>query len=237
MVPLSKRIAIEPDNLAEHEKESEQMIEKYQVKEAQRLDRQLQKECEATFAGLNESVVRLNSRLGKIAYIMGETAAAIREEETNQWMVECLCSQDYWLNIHSHVNLGLYYIALNDKPRMLSHILKAVYLMLLTYGETSPDLLVNLANLARIHQMHKEYADAIKCYKLAMKFVGQIYGQNHVKMSLCHSALAAVYCEMADVKMALHHQQENVAILKTVPLLLCRICPRRTPNSRTPSRY
>jgi hypothetical protein len=62
---------------------------------------------------------------------------------------------------------------------------KGIYLMLITYGETSPDLLVCLANLARIYQMNKEYNDAIKCYQVAMKFMEKIHGKYHVEISLC----------------------------------------------------
>lgn len=85
-------------------------------------------------------------------------------------------------------------------------MVKGLYLMLVTFGETSPDLLVSLANLARIYQMNKEYKEAIKCYKVAMKFVEQVHGKFHVKMSFCYTSLATISYEMSDLKSAIEHQ-------------------------------
>ena len=107
-------------------------------------------------------------------------------------MLESLHSQDYSLNIQSHINLGLYYIANNDKNKVVYYMVKGIYLMLITFGETSPDLLVSFANLARIYQMNKEYKEAIRCYKVAMKFIEQIHGKFHVKISFCYTSLATI---------------------------------------------
>jgi len=131
-------------------------------------------------------------------------------------MLESLHSQDHFLNIQTHLNLGLYYITSNDRNRVIYYMIKGLYLMLVTFGETSPDLLVSLANLARIYQMNKEYKEAIKCYKVAMKFVEQIHGKFHVKMSFCYTSLATISYEMSDLKSAIEHQTENVAILNKV---------------------
>ena len=46
-------------------------------------------------------------------------------------------------------------IAANDKNKVIYYMVKGIYLMLITFGETSPDLLVSFANLARIYQMNK----------------------------------------------------------------------------------
>lgn len=83
-------------------------------------------------------------------------------------MLHNLSSQDYYLSIQSHVNLGLYYLNAQDRNRVIYHMLKATYLMLVAFGETAPDLLVSLANLARGYQLGKEYSQAIKCYEMAM---------------------------------------------------------------------
>lgn len=72
-------------------------------------------------------------------------------------MLESLHGQDYWLNIQTHINLGLYYIAANDRNKVIYYMVKGIYLMLIAFGQTSPDLLVSFANLARIYQMNKEY--------------------------------------------------------------------------------
>jgi lipopolysaccharide biosynthesis regulator YciM len=96
---------------------------------------------------------------------------------------------------------------------------KGIYLMLMTFGETSPDLLVCLANIARIYQINKEYSEAIKCYHVAMKFMEQVHGKFHVEVAVCESSLASIYYEMADMKLAIEHQTENAAILKKVQSL------------------
>lgn len=80
---------------------------------------------------------------------------------------------------------------------------KGIYLMLIAFGETSPDLLVSFANLARIYHMNKEYKEAIQCYRTALKFVEQVHGKYHVKMSFCYTSLATICYEMADIRLAI----------------------------------
>lgn len=133
-------------------------------------------------------------------------------------MLESLHSQDYWLNIQSHINLGLYHIAANNRSKVVDYMTKGIFLMLMTFGETSPDLLVSFANLGRIHQMNKDYKEAIKCYRTAMKFVEQIHGKYHVKMSFCYTSLATIYYEIGDLRSAIEHQTENVGVLMKVHL-------------------
>jgi tetratricopeptide (TPR) repeat protein len=152
-------------------------------------------------------------------------------------LLECFYCQDHYLNIQTHTNLGFYHITLSERDKVVRYLLKGIYLMLLTFGETSPDLFISFANLARIYQIKKEYGNAIKCYRVAMRFVEQIHGKNHVKMSLCHTSLATIYYEMSDIKTAIEHQKENVSILRTVIVLSRRFCQRKTPSSGMPSKY
>lgn len=49
-----------------------------------------------------------------------------------------------------------------------------------------------------------------------MKFIEQVHGKFHVKMSFCYTSLATIYYEIADLKSAIEHQTENVAILNKV---------------------
>jgi tetratricopeptide (TPR) repeat protein len=216
IVPKVKRMRVEPENLSERERESEKLIEKYQVKEALRLDCELEKENMRVSGGLNDAGIKIFTRMGRILYVLGENRSAVAQEEKNLCLLEALHCQDNWLNIQSHINLGLYYIAANDKSRVVHYITKGIFLMLVTFGETSPDLLTSLANLARIHHLSKDYKEAIKCYRVAMKFIQQVHGRFHVKMSLCYISLATIYYEMADLKSAIEYQTENVAILNKV---------------------
>jgi hypothetical protein len=57
--------------------------------------------------------------------------------------------------IQAHQNLGLYYIGLGEKEKVVYHLKRNIYLMLMAFGETSPDLLVSLVNLAKIYQVNK----------------------------------------------------------------------------------
>ena len=120
--------------------------------------------------------------------------------------------------IQSHLNLGLYYIGVGDKDRVVYHMKKSLFLMLISFGETSPDLLICLANLARIYQMNKSYNDAIKCYNVAIYYIDKIHGKYHVKMSFCYTSLATISYEMGDLKKAIEYQTENVAILTQVDI-------------------
>jgi hypothetical protein len=49
-------------------------------------------------------------------------------------MLESLHCQDHWLNIQSHINLGLYNIAGNDKNKVIYYMAKGIYLMLIAFG-------------------------------------------------------------------------------------------------------
>ena len=153
-------------------------------------------------------------------------------------MLETLHSQDYWLNIQTHINLGLYYIADGDKNKVVYYMTKGIYLMLITFGQTSPDLLVSFANLARIYQMNKQYKEAIKCYKTAIKFIQQVHGKYHVKMSFCYTSLATICYEMSDIKSAIEHQTQNVSILLKVYFLdIFRFCLKLIQNFKMLRKY
>ena len=78
--------------------------------------------------------------------------------------------------------------------------------MLISFGETAPDLLVSFANLARCYQQGKDYVQAIKCYETAMQFIERVHGKYHVKLSFCLSSLAAIAYEMADLRKAISYQ-------------------------------
>lgn len=131
-------------------------------------------------------------------------------------MLQALSSEDNGLVVQTHLNLGLYYIGLGDKDKVIYHMKKSLFLMLISFGETSPDLLICLANLARIYQMNKQYNEAIKCYNVAMKFIEKIHGKYHVKMSFCYTSLATISYEMSNLKKSIEYQTENVGILTQV---------------------
>ena len=78
--------------------------------------------------------------------------------------------------------------------------------MLMGFGETSPDLLVALVNLAKIYQMHKEYDMAIECYRFGIDYLEKIFGKIHIELSFCYSSLASICYEKADLKMAISYQ-------------------------------
>jgi len=45
---------------------------------------------------------------------------------------------------------------------------KSLYLMLISFGEVYPDVLINFANIARVHQLNKEGSMASSCYLKAI---------------------------------------------------------------------
>ena len=61
----------------------------------------------------------------------------------------------------------------------------------MAFGETSPDLLVALVNLAKIYQLNKDYDRAMECYNVGIHFLEKVFGKNHIELSFCYSSLAA----------------------------------------------
>jgi hypothetical protein len=49
-----------------------------------------------------------------------------------------------------------------------------------------------------------------------MKFMEEVHGKLHVEVSICYASLASIYNEMSDMKSAIEHQTQNVAILSKV---------------------
>lgn len=85
------------------------------MKEALKLDTNLERENIMISGGLNEIAVRLYTRMSRILYILGDNKSAILQEEKNLSILEALSCEDNSLLIQSHLNLGLYYIGLGDK--------------------------------------------------------------------------------------------------------------------------
>ena len=88
--------------------------------------------------------------------------------------------------------------------------------MLMAFGQTSPDLLVSLANLAKIYQINKEYEKAIECYHVGIEFLSKVHGKAHIKLSFCYSSLASICYEKSDLKKAIEYQTETVSVLLQV---------------------
>jgi hypothetical protein len=57
--------------------------------------------------------------------------------------------------VQSYSKLGLYEMVTGNRNRALYFLHKSLMLMLVNYGETYPDILVTLANIARIYQQDK----------------------------------------------------------------------------------
>ena len=106
-------------------------------------------------------MVRIYQRRSRILYILGDYKSAAALEELNLNILELISCPDSTLALKSHQNLGIYYIGLGDKEKVMYHEKKSIFLMLMAFGETSPDLLIALVNLAKIYQLHKEYDRAI----------------------------------------------------------------------------
>lgn len=89
--------------------------------------------------------------------------------------------------------------------------------MLMSFGEAYPDILINFANIARVHQQNKEPALASSCYLKAIELLSQVYGsKNHVNTSFCYSSLASLHYELGELRKSIDYQGEAVAILQKV---------------------
>lgn len=97
--------------------------------------------------------------------------------------------------------------------------------MLTAFGETAPDLLVALVNLAKIYQINKDYERAMQCYHVGIHFLQKIFGKTHIELSFCNSSLASICYQRLDLKKAIEYQTETVSILIQVNDLLTQILP------------
>lgn len=70
--------------------------------------------------------------------------------------------------VQSYSKLGLYEMVIGNRNRALYFLHKSLMLMLINFGETYPDILVTLANIARIYQQDKELNNAVNCYFKAL---------------------------------------------------------------------
>jgi tetratricopeptide (TPR) repeat protein len=97
--------------------------------------------------------------------------------------------------------------------------------MLISFGEAYPDILINFANIARVHQQNREPTLASGCYIKAIELLTQVYGgKNHVNTSFCYSSLASLYYELGEYRKSADYQGEAVSILQKVSNFLHRSC-------------
>lgn len=198
------------------------------MKEVYAKDQVLEDEILKVWGGCNESLVRLYQRRSRILYILGDYKTAATLEELNLDILNSISCPDSALAIRSHQNLGIYYIGLGEKEKVIYHEKKSIYLMLMAFGETAPDLLVALVNLAKIYQMNKDYDRAVECYDVGIYFLEKVFGKNHIELSFCYSSLASICYEQGDLKRAIENQTETVGVLIQVIIRSFSCCPRRT---------
>ena len=115
--------------------------------------------------------------------------------------------------VQSYSKLGLYEMVIGNRNRALYFLHKSLMLMLINYGETYPDILVTLANIARIYQQDKEFNNAVNCYLKALDLVKSVTTKYHINISFCYSSLASLNYEMKDIKKAIEYQTESVGTL------------------------
>jgi hypothetical protein len=79
--------------------------------------------------------------------------------------------------------------------------------MLMSFGEAYPDILINFANIARVHQQNREANLTASCYLKAIDLLTQINGgKNHVNTSFCYSSLASLHYELGEYKKSADYQ-------------------------------
>ena len=75
--------------------------------------------------------------------------------------------------------------------------------MLISFGETYPDFLINVVNLARVYHQNAEYAKVSEVYNHSIVILKKICGKDHFKVSFLYSSLATLHYELADIKKAI----------------------------------
>lgn len=160
-----------------------------------------------------ESMCDVYSKLGKIFYHMTEYQQAIVREISVLKIYEMGLRPMSHKVVQSYSKLGLYEMVIGNRNRALYFLHKSLMLMLINYGETYPDILVTLANIARIYQQDKEFNNAVNCYLKALELVKSVTTKYHINISFCYSSLASLHYEMKDIKKAIEYQTESVGTL------------------------
>ena len=114
-------------------------------------------------------------------------------------------------------------MVLSQKQNSLFFLYKSLYLMLISFGESYPDILINFANIARVYQQNKDYINATKCYIKAIEILSSVNkGKYHINISFCYSSLASLSYEFGDLKKSIDYQNDSVSILENVNKMLFR---------------
>lgn len=113
--------------------------------------------------------------------------------------------------------LGLYCMSLSSWDLALWLLNKGLHLMLVSFGEAYPDVLINFANIARVHQLTKQVNLANSCYLRAIELLSHVYGgKSHVNISFCYSSLASLHYDQGDYRRSVQYQTEAVSIINKV---------------------
>lgn len=79
--------------------------------------------------------------------------------------------------------------------------------MLISFGEAYPDVMINFANIAKVHQTNKEGGMASSCYLKVIEILTEVYdGKNDIKISFCYSSLASLHYEFGEFRRSVEYQ-------------------------------
>ena len=144
---------------------------------------------------------------------MTEYKSAIVKETTALKIYEMGLRPMNYKVVQSYSKLGLYEMVTGNRSKAFYFLHKSLLLMLINYGETYPDILVTLANIARIYQQDKELNNAVLCYQKALDLLKPVTCKEHINISFIYSSLASLHYDMKDIKKAIEYQTESVGIL------------------------
>lgn len=85
---------------------------------------------------------------------MGSHQEAIESELTALNIIEAVSTGDSAKAIQCYSTIGLYYSVKGDKEKALFYLHKSIFLMLVAFGETYPDFLISVVNLARVYHQN-----------------------------------------------------------------------------------
>lgn len=166
--------------------------------------------------------------------MLGDYKQALENEYMSLSLSKMSFREDSIEMIQCYSRFGLYHMVMNDKDKALYFLHKSLYLMVLAFTEGYPDILINIANIARIHQQNKDIGQAIKCYVKAVDLLSAVYPSRvHINISFCYSSLASLHYEIDEYRKSVDYQSESAAILAKVMCLTMPVAAvKRLPVKR-----
>ncbi|KAM3601450.1 uncharacterized protein V6R79_013123 [Siganus canaliculatus] len=164
---------------------------------------------------LHEDVCMCLRLLGRISYIVGDYADALRHQEKALMSSERIQGIDHPQTIQDYTHLALYCFAGGQILISLRLLYRARYLTLLVIGEDHPHIALLDSMLGLVLHGLVECDLSLKFLQNALTLTSKYHGANSLKCAHSHHVVAAVYESKGEFRSALQHEKEAYSIYQS----------------------